>query len=73
MNKKIIIIIIIPEDGLQLDPERVFACLQKNSSVLMGGLVLPAIACQQTTSADCNNITTLIRSLKLMPAQQSTV
>lgn len=65
----------IPEDGLQLDPKRDILLVGKRkrtSSVLTGGYVLPTITCQQTMSGDCNNIATLIRSLKLMPAQQST-
>lgn len=30
----------------------------------MGGLVLPTITCQQSMSAHCNNIATLIRSFE---------
>lgn len=67
----------IPEDELQLDPKREIFCLltkeKKISSVSMGGYVLlPTITCQQTMSANCKNIASLIRSLKLMPAQNST-
>lgn len=67
-----------PEDGLQLDPERVFGCLQKESSrALTLGL---GLAHHHVSTDKCRlkkkkkiNTVALIRSLKLRPAQQNMI